>query len=106
MALPAAVSDRILRRILLFASPFALLGFASGPLSYVYLRSHPAAAGESASAGGLYAGGTLLFFLSALGISYGVLSASWDGGEGSALGWEEFKRNAETVRLRLWNGGD
>ena len=73
-----------------------LLGFASGPAAYLYKLK----GGDSVdfTPATLYATGSVLFFLAALGISYGVLSASWDPRRpGTMLGWEEFQRNAAVV---------
>ncbi len=51
-----------------------LLGFASGPLAYYFKMS---GRGEL-PAPVMYTLGTATFALAAAGISYGVLSASWD----------------------------
>jgi Photosynthesis affected mutant 68 len=112
-ALPAAVSDRILRRVLVCASPGAVLGLLSGPASYLLLQKEKAAnvaAGvdvETFNPALLYSAGSVLFFLSAVGISYGILSASWDGAPGSLLGWAEAKNNVAALRERFgWTKKD
>ena len=51
---------------------------------------------------GLYALGTVAFGAAAAGISYGILSASWDAQSGSLLGGEEFTRNVGLLRERLF----
>ena len=61
-------------RIVGFSGVPLLLGFASGPLAYYFKLS---GRGELPPVV-MYSGGTLTFALAAAGISYGVLSASWD----------------------------
>jgi len=103
-ALPSAISDRILRRVLAFASLPALLGLLSGPVSYMMLHStsKPAGGVDGGSPVALYSLGTVLFGAAAAGISYGILSASWDTAPGSLLGWEEAGRNVGLLKERLW----
>jgi hypothetical protein len=89
-----------------FAGVPLLLGFASGPLAY---WAKVSGRGEL-PAPAMYTGGTLIFALAALGISYGVLSASWDPRrKGSALGLDEFQNNAPIILDRVFkrnqNGG-
>lgn len=50
---------------------------------------------------------SFLFFGSALlGVSYGIVSASWDPlREGSLLGWNEARRNWPVFWQSLWGGG-
>jgi hypothetical protein len=99
-ALPQVVSDRILGRIVTFSGVPLLLGFASGPLAYyAKISGH----GETLLAPAMYAGGTGIFALAAAGISYGVLSASWDPRKkGSALGVDEFKTNLPIILDRFF----
>jgi len=93
------VSDRILGRIVTFSGIPLLLGFASGPAAYMYKLSGK---GEL-SANLLYGSGTAIFVLAAVGISYGVLSASWDPRRaGSALGVDEFKNNLPALMDRIF----
>ena len=57
---------------------------------------------EDLSAPALITAGTALYFLAAVGISYGVLSASWDPQrKGSALGLDEVGRNAAALADRI-----
>lgn len=92
--LPQVVSDRILGRIVRFSGVPLLLGFASGPLAYYYKVSGKGELPKEL----LYTSGTLVFALAAAGISYGVLSASWDPRKpGSALGVEEFTTNLPII---------
>ena len=93
-ALPQVVSDRILGRIVTFSGLPLLLGFSSGPLAYCYKVSGQGELPKEL----LYTSGTAIFALAAAGISYGVLSASWDPRKaGSALGIDEFRSNLPIV---------
>ena len=97
-ALPQVVSDRILGRIVAFSGLPLLLGFASGPLAYYYKLSGKGELPKEL----LYTLGTATFALAAAGISYGVLSASWDPRKaGSALGVDEFRSNLPIVLDKL-----
>lgn len=76
--------------MLIFCGLPSLLGLITFPVSYFIFSSHlvdlPNVAVLLASLG--------FFGLGVLGLSYGVLSASWDEGiSGSALGWQEFQLN-------------
>lgn len=88
-AIPAAVSRRMLRRMaILSLSPIAL-GVGIFFLSY-YLLSHQIV--EFAPVVVLLT--TMgCFGLGVLGLTYGVLSASWDEEPGSLVGLDEFKLN-------------
>ena len=84
--------------MLTFTLPPLLLGFASGPAAY-WARFN---GNEDLSAPALITAGSVLYFMAAAGISYGVLSASWDPQrKGSALGLEEVGRNAAALGERL-----
>ncbi len=90
MAVPKVVSDRMARRMALFCGVPTALGFATFIASYIVI-SHkwfkpPNVVVLLVSMGFLGLG--------VLGLSYGVLSASWDEETvGSKLGWQEFKTN-------------
>lgn len=89
MAVPKVVSDRMVRRMALFCGVPTALGIASFVASYVIV-SHgfklPNVVVLLVSIG--------FFGLGVLGLSFGVLSASWDEEVlGSKLGWQEFKTN-------------
>jgi Photosynthesis affected mutant 68 len=87
--IPAQVSQRMVRRMALFCGIPTALGLASFPTSYFILQQGielPNVAVLLVSLGFLGLG--------VLGLSYGVLSASWDEEiSGSALGWPEFQLN-------------
>jgi hypothetical protein len=90
MAVPKVVSDRMARRMALFCGVPTALGMVTFVASYLVI-SHgwlkvPNVAVVLVSMG--------FFGLGVLGLSYGVLSASWDEEIlGSKLGWQEFKTN-------------
>jgi Photosynthesis affected mutant 68 len=87
--IPEQVSKRMVRRMALFCGIPTLLGLASFPTSYFILQQGielPNVAVLLVSLGCLGLG--------VLGLSYGVLSASWDEEAlGTALGWSEFQLN-------------
>jgi hypothetical protein len=87
--IPEQVSKRMVRRMALFCGIPTFLGLASFPTSYFILQQGielPNVAVLLVSLGCLGLG--------VLGLSYGVLSASWDEESlGTALGWSEFQLN-------------
>jgi Photosynthesis affected mutant 68 len=87
--IPEQVSKRMVRRMALFCGIPTFLGLASFPASYFMVQQGielPNAAVLLVSLGFLGLG--------VLGLSYGVLSASWDEDSlGTALGWPEFRLN-------------
>jgi Photosynthesis affected mutant 68 len=87
--IPEQVSKRMVRRMVLFCGIPTFLGLASFPTSYFILQQGielPNVAVLLVSLGCLGLG--------VLGLSYGVLSASWDEEAlGTALGWPEFRLN-------------
>jgi Photosynthesis affected mutant 68 len=90
MAIPQVVSQRMIRRVAAFCGVPTVLGISTLIVSYLLI---------------IYAGIKLppiavllvnmgLFGLGVLGITYGVLSASWDENRvGSLLGWSDFTIN-------------
>lgn len=90
MAIPDAVSKRMVRRMALLCGIPSFLGIATFFVSYYLVTSvglkFPHVAVVLVSMG--------FFGLGVLGLSYGVLSASWDEDvPGTALGWQEFTTN-------------
>lgn len=87
--IPEQVSQRMIRRMAIFCGVPTLLGLASFPVSYFVLQQGielPNVAVLLVSLGFLGLG--------VLGLSYGVLSASWDeDAVGTVLGWPEFQLN-------------
>lgn len=90
MAVPKVVSDRMARRMTVFCGVPTALGMVTFLVSY-FVVSHgwfklPNVAVVLTSMG--------FFGLGVLGLSYGLLSASWDEEMiGSKLGWQEFTTN-------------
>jgi hypothetical protein len=90
MAIPDAVSKRMVRRMVLLSGIPTTLGVASFFVSYFLIKNVglklPNTAVLLVSMG--------FFGLGVLGLSYGVLSASWDEDvPGTKLGWQEFTTN-------------
>ena len=90
MAIPKVVSDRMAQRMALFCGVPTVLGIVTFIISYVVVNygwfKLPNVAVLLVSIG--------FFALGVLGLSYGVLSASWDEQIlGSKLGWQEFRTN-------------
>jgi Photosynthesis affected mutant 68 len=90
--IPDVVSNRMIRRVLVFCGIPVLMGMAIFLGSYLIIINHlfkvPNTVVLLTSMGCLG--------LSVLGLSYGILSASWEEDntlKGSLLGWEEFKIN-------------
>lgn len=88
-AIPEAVSRRMLRRMAILSGAPVFLGVGIFFLSY-YLQSHqilefPPVAVLLVTMG--------CFGLGVLGLTYGVMSASWDSEPGSLVGLSEFKLN-------------
>ncbi|MBE9192199.1 PAM68 family protein [Gloeocapsopsis crepidinum LEGE 06123] len=90
MAVPKVVSDRMARRMAAFCGVPTALGMTTFIVSYLIVSNGwfklPTVAVLLVSTG--------FFGLGVLGLSYGVISASWDEETvGSLLGWQEFTSN-------------
>jgi pilus assembly protein TadC len=100
--LPKEISDRMGRRMLVFAGIPTFLGMLVFPIAYSLIKyggvQLPNVAVVLVSMGFLGLG--------VLGITYGGLSASWDlGRKGSLLGFEEAKINFHRLKDGLGNEG-
>ena len=89
-SIPDAVSKRMVRRMALFSGIPTFLGMSSFVLSYLIVSHQwfklPTVAVVLVSMG--------FFGLGVLGLSYGILSTSWDEERvGSWWGWQEFGVN-------------
>jgi uncharacterized membrane protein len=89
-AIPEVVSQRMVRRMLVFCGVPSALGMLTFLMSYFLVTRQlfevPTSAVVLVSMG--------FFGLGVLGLSYGVLSASWDEETpGSTIGWAEFTTN-------------
>ncbi len=87
--IPEDVSRRMVKRVVLFSGLPTLVGFGSFFANYYILTQ------TSIELPPYFTfAETLAFFgLGFVGISYGVLSASWDTAPGSRLGFSEFRTN-------------
>jgi hypothetical protein len=90
MAIPQVVSQRMARRMAFFCGIPSALGMATFVVSYFIVRNEilalPNVVVVLVSMG--------FFGLGVLGLSYGVISASWDEERlGSWVGWSEFTLN-------------
>ncbi|OCR02675.1 hypothetical protein BCD67_15950 [Oscillatoriales cyanobacterium USR001] len=95
MAIPDVVSKRMIRRMGIFCGIPTALGILIFFASYLAVSKGgiplPTSAVVILSMG--------FFGLGVLGLSYGLLSASWDeASPGSKLGWEEFSINFGRMR--------
>lgn len=100
MTIPDVVSKRMARRMALLCGVPTFLGMLTFVASYVIVSNHwlklPNIAVLLVSMG--------FFGLGVLGLTYGVLSASWDEETpGSILGWNEFTTNWGRM-LAAWRG--
>lgn len=98
--IPEAVSHRMVRRIALFSGIPTALGMSTFIASYLVVSQGwfelPSYAVLLLSLG--------WFGLGVLGVSYGLLSASWDEETvGSRLGWSEFRMNLGRMTA-AWRG--
>jgi Photosynthesis affected mutant 68 len=99
--IPEVVSKRMARRMAVFCGVPTLLGLSTFPFSYFVMFRNgielPNVAVLLTSLGGLGLG--------VLGLTYGVLSASWDEElTGSSMGWQEFRLNWGRV-VENWKAG-
>jgi len=95
---PEQITDRMLQRMLLFSGGPVLFGMLLFPLFY-YLKK---VAHVDVPVWAVYIIQTTIFAGGLLGISYGVISTSWDPKrEGSMLGWNEFQANLPLVLDRF-----
>ena len=93
--IPPVVSKRMAKRMAIFCGVPTFIGLATLPLSYFLITKEIVPLPNTA---------VLLFSLLCLGLgvvglSYGVISASWDESEpGSLLGIQEFQLNFKRLR--------
>lgn len=93
-AIPKPVANRMARRVAVFTGLPSLAGMGVFVLSYFLMTR-----GIADIAPGLTLAGSGFFFLLGLaGLSYGVLSASWEQTNGSLLGLENVKPNLQRMR--------
>jgi hypothetical protein len=97
-AIPEEVSQRMVRRMAFFSGIPTSLGIASFFVFYWIVSREllelPPYTVVLVSMG--------LFGLGVVGLSYGLISASWDEGRlGTRVGWEEFKANIKRL-IAAW----
>ncbi|MEB3256863.1 MAG: PAM68 family protein [Cyanobacteriota bacterium] len=96
-AIPDAVANRMARRIAISTGIPTLLGMGVFIASYLLVSRHLLDIPPSATL--LASGGC--FLLGLLGLSYGVLSASWEESAGSLLGVEQIPVNLSRVKASV-----
>lgn len=96
-AIPDAVANRMARRIAFATGIPTLLGMGVFIASYLLVSRHLLDIPPSATL--LASGGC--FLLGLLGLSYGVLSASWEESAGSLLGVEQIPVNLSRVKASV-----
>lgn len=95
---PEQITNRMLKRIALFSGGPIVFGMLLFPLFY-YIKK---VQGIDLPVWAVYIVQTGVFGGGLLGISYGIISASWDPQrEGSLLGWNEFQANLPLVLNRF-----
>ena len=92
--IPRNIANRMVRRIMFTTGLPSLMGMAVFALSYVFVSQGIAEVPPIVTL--LLSGG--FFFLGLAGLSYGVLSASWEPKPGSILGLENIKPNLQRMR--------
>ena len=98
VTVPEQITDRMLSRMLIFSGGPVAFGILLFPLFY-YLKK---VADLDVPVWAVYLVQTTIFGGGLLGISYGVISTSWDPKrEGSKLGWNEFQANLPLVLDRF-----
>ena len=92
--IPKYVADRMAKRIILTAGIPTILGMSVFVVSYVIVTKNIAEIPPSST----IAISALFFLLGLGGLSYGILSASWDEEPGSFLGIENIPLNIERAK--------
>ena len=96
-AIPRYVADRMARRVGVFTGLPTVAGMGVFVGSYLLITK-----GIADIAPGLTLAGSGFFFLLGLaGLSFGVLSSSWDPQPGSLLGLENLKPNIQRMRQSI-----
>ena len=93
-AIPRYVADRMARRVVVFTGLPSIAGMG------VFVGSYFAVTRGIAEIppGVTLAGSGFFFLLGLLGLSYGVLTSSWETQPGTLLGLEHFKPNLQRMR--------
>ena len=92
--IPKYVADRMAKRILFTAGIPTLLGMSVFVISYIIVTKKIAEIPPSST----IAISALFFLIGLGGLSYGILSASWDKSPGSFLGLENIRPNIKRMK--------
>ena len=92
--IPKYVADRMARRIFVTAGIPTFLGMSVFVISYIIVTKNIAEIPPSST----IAISALLFLLGLAGLSFGILSASWDKEPGSFFGIENIPMNIERAK--------
>ncbi len=92
--IPKYVADRMARRIFFTAGIPTILGMSVFVISYIIVTKNIAEIPPSST----IAISALFFILGLGGLSYGILSASWDKDPGSILGIENIPLNIQRAK--------
>jgi len=95
--IPEAVANRMVRRIAISTGTPTVLGMGVFVASYLLVSRGVA----DIPPGLTLVGSGAFFLLGLLGLSYGVLSASWEDAPGSLLGIEQIGVNISRVRASV-----
>ena len=95
--IPREVADRMARRVAISTGVPSMLGMAVFVISYLLVSRGilDIPPGITLVASGFF------FLLGLIGLSYGVLSASWEPQPGSLLGLEHLKPNLQRLRSSI-----
>ena len=93
-AIPRYVADRMARRVVVFTGLPSIAGMGVFVASYFVVTRGIA----EIPPGVTLAGSGFFFLLGLLGLSYGVLTSSWETQPGTLLGLEHFKPNLQRMR--------
>lgn len=93
-AIPRYVADRMARRVVFFTGLPSVAGMGVFVGSYFVVTRGIA----EIPPGVTLAGSGFFFLLGLLGLSYGVLTSSWETQPGTLLGLEHFKPNLQRMR--------
>ena len=96
-AIPRYVADRMARRVAVFTGLPTVAGMGVFVGSYLLITKEIA----DIAPGLTLAGSGFFFLLGLAGLSFGVLSSSWDPQPGSLLGLENLKPNIQRMRQSI-----
>ena len=92
--IPQAVANRMARRVALTTGLPTICGMSVFIISYLLITKGIAEVSPSLT----LTISALFFFLGLAGLSYGILSASWDNSPGTLLGLENIQPNIQRMR--------